>query len=625
MNPLPWIASILIAAIPPAPVKSVCEWGRTSVRLVGSARSEKYNPDITPWTKEPLERCNDGTRICTVILPIQSGKSVIGEIANCFWLSNWNGGDVQYNWQNDEQADARWEKRVEKIFKSCGKLMARTDPDRFKWKKGLVILPHCNFTMQGVNTPRNVASDSIRGQINEEIHDIESGWEEGKLAQCYGRTTAFWNSVIFNISNAGKKGGQLHKAFLTGTQQHWEVKCPGCGEFHRMRTRWEDSTPKLGGLRYNADECRDEAGKINYNKLKPTIRFQMPCGFEVKDDLTDRRALSLSGRYSVGDNPGAPLTERSYTMEAVSVDYIPWIDLIKQKHEALMAMKWGDSKPWWDYLRERECQFSSDEERPIVRKMILSPKKKDRAGMEGRIARVAGVDYQHGDTKEGEAPHFWHVIADVGIFENKLKVLIVSEGKELSEGNLIDTLNRHEVQPSLVAIDSGHAAKYIYNICMKNGYYALKGASGTEFFTHQPSGARKIFSQPKPLHPMASCDPMFPYVTLADQSQAPNAHEPMFILYSSFGLMDRVRWLRTSPDVTLEIPGDVSPDFISHMEAWEMQRKPQAKTQQMQDVWVQVRKRDDLFKCFCYIALLLEEGGFTGTAVEETKQPQSET
>lgn len=630
-SPLPWIASILIGAIPPAPVKSVCEWARTNVKLVGSARSEKYDPDITPWTKEPLERCNDGTKIVTFVAPIQSGKSAVGEIANCFWLSNWNGGDVQYNWQNDEQADARWEKRVEKIFKSCSALMGRTDPDRFKWKKGLVIFPHCNFTMQGVNTPRNVASDSIRGQINEEIHDIESGWEEGKLAQCYGRTTAFWNSVIFNISNAGKKGGQLHKAFLGGTQQHWTVKCPSCGNpnfkanwvYHTMRTRWDDTRPELGGLRYDSEKARYDDGKINYNKLLSTIRYQMPCGHCIQDDLTIRRALSLSGDYCQPVNEGAPLTERSYTLEAVSVDYIPWINLIKQKHEALLAMKWGDSKPWWDYLRERECQFSSDEERPIIRNIVLSPKKKDRDGMKDRLARIGSFDFQHGDTKEGEAQHFWHMICDVGVTpEGKLHVLIVSEGKELTEENLVATMNRHEVDPWLVGGDSGHAAKYIYNMCWKQGWYAFKGASGTEFFTHIDN-SKRIYSPPRPLAPMASKDYKYDFITNPDLTTCPHPNEPMFILYSSYGLMDRVRWLRTSKDVVFEVPSDVSDDFKNHMEAWEVQQKAVSKTQRIEDVWVQLRKRDDLFKCLCYVALIMEDSNLIGAGFAkppETKE-----
>ena len=42
------------------------------------------------------------------------------------------------------------------------------------------------------------------------------------------------------------------------------------------------------------------------------------------------------------------MSERSYTLEAVAIDYIPWLDLIKEKHRALRALKYGDPKPWFD-------------------------------------------------------------------------------------------------------------------------------------------------------------------------------------------------------------------------------------------------------------------------------------
>src|SRR5204863_3012256 len=137
-----------------------------------------------------------------------------------------------------------------------------------------------------------------RGQVNEEIHDADN-WIPGRLAQAYGRTAAaFWNSIILNISNASHKRDQLHQAFLSGTQQEWQVRCPGCAQYHTMRTRWEPERPDLGGLRYDMAESRLEDGEVDYGKLLPTIRYQMPCGYLVRDNIAERRALSLSGKYS---------------------------------------------------------------------------------------------------------------------------------------------------------------------------------------------------------------------------------------------------------------------------------------------------------------------------------------
>lgn len=326
-----------LEAIPRDSPSSVVAWAEENVRLVGSARSESYRSNITPWTREPLECANNGTRKMTFVKPIQAGGSSIGEISILFWLAHWSGGDIQYNWPNGAQSVERWNKHAEKKLKACRPVVDRMSSGMV-WADGLLIFPHCNFMMQGVNSERSLTGDSIRGQVNEEIHDAEN-WVPGKLEQAYGRTTAFWNSIIFNISNASRNGTELHRAFLSGTQQHWEVKCPGCGRFHVMRTRWKDSEADLGGLRYDKDCCRLPGGEVSYERLRPTIYYQMPCGHRINDDVQVRRALSLSGRYSRPHNPGAPLTDRSYTLEAVSVDYIPWINLIQQKHLALRAAR----------------------------------------------------------------------------------------------------------------------------------------------------------------------------------------------------------------------------------------------------------------------------------------------
>lgn len=617
----------MASAIPPRPVGSVVEWCKQNVKLIGSARSESYNPDITPWTKEPLECADNGTRSMTHVKPIQSGGSAEGECAIAYWLATQNGGDIQYNWQNDQAADDRWTKRFERILKACPAVMARAPGDRHKWTKGLIAFPHLNFIMQGVLSDRNVASDSICRQVNEELHDVQGGWSEGRLAQAHGRLTAYWNSIAFQISNAGYDGSDLHKIFLAGTQQHWEVKCPGCGLYHRMRALWEDENPQLGGLRYDSKTSKRDDGSHDYNRLQSTLRYQMPCGYEVRDDIAQRRALSLSGKYSVGDNPGAVPTEKSYTLQAVSVDYIPWIELVKQKHGALKAVKYGKSEPWSIYLRERECQFYKPGNTPVVHNIVTSKRKKDRAGLPDRMLRLASGDYQQGEAAKGELPHWWHLIADIAIEADKIHVLIVSDGKLTTDENLVDAFKRHEVIPSCVILDSGWNAKHVYELCLRHGYYAVKGED-TDLFAGHPDGSRKIYSPPKPLHAMINFPPVHPY-KLTREGHIPDPNEPMFIRYSKYGLLDRQAWLRTSKSVNFEVPSDVSQDFKAHMESWRLEKRFVKRTNREEPQWVQRRDRDDLLSCLCYICLLMEDAGVIGGDVIESQaesgQSQEET
>jgi hypothetical protein len=627
-----WTYQQFEACISTEAPESVSTWAEQNVQIVGSARSEFYRANITPWTKEPLECANaPGVRRVTFVKPVQCGGSTVGEIAILFWLSHWPGGDIQYNWPNDLVASSRWSKHMEKRLKGCPPVMARVSKDRFDWKDGLIVFPHCNFIMQGINTERAVASDSIRGQVNEELHDVDN-WIPGRLDQAYGRTTAYWNSIIFNISNAGHVGSELHKAFESGSQEHWEVKCPGCGRFHRMQDKWNAERPDLGGLRYELQPDRKSGDEVDYRFVSKTVRYQMPCGFEVRDTVTERRALSLSGRYSEPDNLKADPSERSFTLSAVSVDFIPWIDLIKQKHKAYRARKLGDPRPWLTFLRERSCQFVGlDDRRPESTPIVLSSRQKDRAGLPNRLWRLCFFDYQKGIKELGESPHWWGVIWDIDAAGN---VLLVCEDKLNSEGEVLDMVRRHDVKPICVGVDASFTGedRYVYFFCLRHGFNAIKvhgQKTGERTFTHG-DGVRRAWTEPEPLWPHSA------------NQQGPTkenpVEEPEFWNVSQSGAMDALAHLmaRKRPkadkpneeESCFEIPADVSEDFKLHFRAWTREKFRVPATNALEERWKKVSEKapDHLYMCCTYLALWCEMAGATGAEiVEQLELPQTET
>ncbi len=600
----------MVEAVPKSAPASVVDWAETNVKLVGSARSEQFRANITPWTREPIECGNDGTRRMTFIKPIQAGGTSVGEIVILFWLANWSSGDVQYNWPNDLHADSRWKKHIEKKLLACAPVMARTSADRFAWTNGLVIFPHLNFIVQGISTERSVTGDTIRGQVNEELHDADN-WIPGRLEQAYGRTTAFWNSVVFNISNAGRKGDQLHQAFMSGTQQHWEVQCPGCRQFHVMRTRWEKEYPHLGGLRYELGD-RKEGDEPDYSKIQ--IRYQMPCGYLVHDDVRERRKLSMSGRYGEPRNKRAQAGWKSFALESVSVDYISWMDLIRQKHVALRARRMGNPLPWLNYLRERECQFIGTDDRiPESAPIVLSGRKKDRKGLPDRKWRLAVLDYQTGRKELNEVSHFWGIIQDCDQSGN---CLIVWEGKMESEGEVLDVLRRHSVRPICVAVDASWLGedRYVYFFCLKHGFNAIKihGAKGggERLFTHE-DGVKRAWSEPEPLWPRAPGQQ-------GPTKENPN-EEPEFWNFSQSGAMDALAHLRARKDVTYEVPADVSEDFKAHFLPWSLESYRVPATNQIELRWKKASEKaaDHLYMCAAYLALWFEMAGAGEDLVEE--------
>src|SRR5260370_243711 len=238
---------------------------------------------MKPWLN-PILECARVTGRYAFVKPIQNGGgTTAGEIILCYWIGTWHSGDIGYFWPNDLKAEDRFTKYTENILRNCSKVMERLNQsDRYAWSsKGLILFNNLNFNQLGVRTDRNVSSDTLRGVICEERHDLQGGWESGKLDQVYGRQAAVWNAISFLISNGSQEGDEFHTAIESGTKEAWEVPCPGCKQFHVMRTRWKKEEEHLGGLRYDGDACRRPDGTYDYNRLAGTLFFQMPCGYRL--------------------------------------------------------------------------------------------------------------------------------------------------------------------------------------------------------------------------------------------------------------------------------------------------------------------------------------------------------
>ena len=598
-------------APPPEQPENIVEWAEKNVVLVGSVLSEKYDSALTPWTIEPLRACADrNIRRVTLVKPIQTGGSRVGLIALCWW-SKYGHGQIQYNWEKAEKAEDKWQSETLPTLEACKVL--DWSGERFQATSCHAKFLRSFIRAQGVWIPENLDSDSIPFQINEEVH----AWKPGHLAKARGRQTAVTFPKSIDISNAGMVDDQLHAAYQSGTARRWQSKCPGCGGFHIMQTRWDDRTPERGGLRYDADNARLPNGLYNYNVILPTIYYQMPCGHKVTDNRRDRRAMSVGGKYSEPTNAGALSYHESYSYDCVAVDFIPWVVLIQEKHNALRALRAGDGEPWKKYIQERECNFyDAKDGNPFVGKIIVNTtRSKSRAGLDGRAARFAVLDRQKGLHREGESPHWWMVVRDVmpnGDSE------LVFEGKLYTEEDIKNTMAEYSILKSSAAMDATWDTSNVTDLAFRLGVHCLF-VTGEASFSHGTDG-RKIFSKEEALHKYLNRQPKFDYVLQAipgthDVEMLPAAGEPAYWRVSKYGMMDRLGWVRGKQSgLKWEVPGDVSEDYKQQIDSWSWTKLPKenAKTKEDQYGWQQVARHDHLHFCECGIALFMEMAGLIG-------------
>lgn len=605
------LGQVSLQAIP-GELPEITQWGAENVVLPSSARAKYFNASITPWLVEPLQRALDiRTRIVTLMKPVQSGGSTLGEVLMLYWIM-YGRGFLQYNWSTDKRAEERWASRIKPILDACKVVADRMRRVSIRGEE--IDFGNVFFRTQGAFVSDNLDSDSVRLQINEEIHS----WTAGHLKKARGRSTAIWDYKSIDISNAGTKGDQLDTAFNEGTVQLWEVPCEGCKQFHVMRIKYEPDKPRLGGVKYDSSKAKlPGLFKYDYNKLRPTIEILMPCGYRVhNEDFRARRAMSLGGRYSEPNNKGAELLHRSYTYESVSVDFIDLMSIIKQKHDALRSRALGDPEPFRVYMQERECIPYDPESVPIINAVQLSVNlTKNRDGLPQPRGRFFSLDRQAGDrVKLGEFPYWWLVIRDFKVFYGVLRSVLVYEGRLETDAEVLNVLDLHECVRHHGCADSGDDTDYVYNFCMRNGINAIKG--GTEHWYVHENGARRNYSPERPLHAMLSYPPKYDYVesvVVGNQIETvPDEREPLFWLYSKGGIRERLAWLRTNTQY--ETPGDVSEDYKNHNDAESRSIREHPRTREQIIEFVQNKRRNDLYVCECYCAMMLDMSGLIGEA-----------
>jgi hypothetical protein len=603
--------NILSNAVPDAPPSDIIGWAESALKVDGHS----FIAARTPQLIEPIRAMADpGVRIGTLIKPVQVGGSTAGEVVCNYWAA-FGSGLIQYNWQDDQAAEKRWHERIFPSLES-NRDIKRTG---HRFEELICAARYVNATVrvQGVFMESALDSDTVPLQINEEVHL----WKPGFLGKARRRQTQVWNAKAFDISNASNAGDQLQSSYEDGTMEEWEVLCPKCSQFHAMHFRFNVNKPELGGLRWSSDGCKMENGRFNYNKLEQTIRYQMPCGHEIKDIASERR--TMLGRYSQPQNEGAHISHRSWNFEAVSCDAIRWLSLIQEWHSSIRALKTGDNEPMRRFVTERECKFYSEESIPFKGSIIVNTAiKKDRDGLTGRAARLWAADWQQGYKAKGQLTHYWLVIEDV--MEN-MNSQIVFEGMVATDSELITTLDAFDCPRSAGIVDASKNQKQILSFCYREGLNAVTGIQSHKGSFRHKDGVHRFYSEEKTVHNELNMPPRFDYIGTRD-GMVPAAAEPIIIAYNKAGLLANHFFIRdlkanvlknnpnAKPNEYFErtIPGDVSEDFKQQNESWERVVNKQSKTNDEVEGFRKVRSDDHLFMCLCYLDLLKEQSGLLG-------------
>ncbi len=509
----------------------------------------RFRSEHSPWIREPLETLVDPrVRILSIIAPIQSGKTSIGEIGLSYIIANMPGPTLWLD-QTDEDAKDQAESRLHKLFEDCPPVRSLFPGDRHKKRTTTIHFANgMTLWVLGAHNKTNLQRRSIRWLIGDETWR----WPVGHMAEAEARVTAFgWLGKCLFLSQGGEEGDDTHRKFETTDMREWTFACPHCGT--RQPFRWEN-------VEWSKD-ARMESGGWNYGRVRETASLHCEhCQTYFPDTDRVRRELNATGRY-IAQNPTASNENAGFHWNALCA--MSWGRLAELYLRAKELARQGDTTqiqqfyqkrlalPWKEWVEDFRIEVSSGAYRlgePWEREGALDPHGKVLEppfadGLPRVPLRFLTVDVQR--------DHFFLAVRS---WAPDCSSRLLWCERVLSWNDIDSVQDRFNVHHNLVFIDAGYNPYEVYRECAARGWTALIGDKRATF-THKLANGQSVQRFYSPVRKV-----------FIGRGVICRTH-----FWSNLNIKDTLARLRRNADpksgATWEVPEDVPELYLEHLES----------------------------------------------------------
>lgn len=460
------------ALIPGRPDRRpIYEWARDHVRNVpGSPIQGRFDIRNSPWLKRPFETLTDPLcRHTTLIAPVQTGKTLLAELAISYRIAN-DPGPCSFTFQSDEMAALEAKTRLMPLLDSIdavARLLPRPGPLRTQQE---VFMGNQFLVLNSANLAHQ-QSQSIRYKVNDELWFPR--WAE-IYPHALARVSAFEAqgiSHVLDISQGGVEGDTAWTSFEAGTREFWHADCQACGKPMPLRFRLKRDDGTRAGVVWDAKAKRDD-GTFDPNLAATTVRFACShCGHEHADTDRTRHLWRQTGRYITPDGAATSRRRVSFNYEAVVA--LPMETLAAQFCAAENAFaKTGDETERINFMQKKEARFWKQE-----RNTIEIFEGKEKSGYDTgtfRPARAPGEVGRH-MTIDRQKDHWWVEVGAWGT-EPKLTYRQLWFGRCDSLGQIRTIQADYGVSDWAVAQDRAYMPSEVDRDCLNYGWSGLEGS-----------------------------------------------------------------------------------------------------------------------------------------------------
>lgn len=466
----------------PLPRLTMSEWAER-FRVLSSEAAANHGPwrnDVAPYLAAVMDALSDRvTQEVTFVAPSQSGKSEVALNAIGYFMHQEPSPALVVQ-PTVETGESFSKDRITPMIRDTGVLTKLVAPARSRDSNNTILskqYPGGQLDITGANAPTGLAMRPKRLVILDERdrHPRSAGSEGDVKFITRARTRSYQRRrKIYEVSSpTDEESSLIWPSYLEGTQEVYEVPCPGCGHFQTLqfeRLKW----------------ATDAAGQV----IPSSVGYECAsCATRLPSSA--RPGMLRAGRWTATAAPRVP-HKRSFRLHGLCAAFALWEEIAQ---EFVAANSEPDAAKRAERLRAFFNTALGDlfkDQQAETAKAALAARAKaysaDGAWDVPREAAVvyAGADLQH---DRGEI-----VVRAYGVGEESWlleRVVIRGDTSQPEWWGILDEFlvkrrYRHEGGAELriraVAIDAGDGthASTVYKFCaprLGRGVYAIKGSS----------------------------------------------------------------------------------------------------------------------------------------------------
>lgn len=587
-------------------LKPLDEWAEGNIVFPDSPISKSFKVENMPQLIEPLRAWHDPMiRAVSVLAGVQGCKTGLGQIVIADAVAR-NPGNVLVTAQTDDEAKFYAKTKLLPCLRESAEtknIVAGLGRDDVTQEH--ILLGKMFVQIQGPSLSGS-QSKTIKTLINEEMWT----WEKGTIEHLLRRTNAVRNRKILSGSQGGEQietetgqedwdewGAWWHQ----GTQEWFEVRCPGCEQFFGPETRvypkgkyivmWDD-----------IPETRNQKTKEwNWKAMRQTVRMQCPhCDRRIENRERDRRALIQDWRYQAYNQNPSP-NHRSFRYSGYSLWWRDLAEMVEMYLRAQDSLHRGDIEPLKNYTQKEEARFwtLADKAIPVINKKEASGYRIETyETKEGEPLKLIDDEKQRFCAIDFQRDRFPMVIRAFSNFGSKK--LFCDEPQTIED--VIEVVKQYGLKSGAVGFDVGNWSKDAMRFCFLNRWTPLRGRD-VRNFTKTRGRRKPVQTRHQAVMERLTGDRIYP------------ANTQLKVLeWSNMFYKDILSRIRMMPEH--QIPDDVPQLYVDSMESEAKDKKT--------GIWKQIGARPNHYwDCEAMITFMASLYGFVGTLEKEDEGDES--